>query len=216
MALRCCCCMATVIAAEPCCRWRSSSRQGCSVLPISLRAHGDSTGAVNDIGYGARRDVMAAIDYLERRCAGRPILIHGTSLGAAAAIYAAGTLEMRVFGYILESPFTDLRTAIRNRTENYLPFPLDRIGYAGMALTGPFVLTDLDRMAPLAAIGAIPTSVPVVLLAGGRDRESRPDEARAFYEQIRAMPGWCGSRRPGTNRVISTTLLSTGKPSAAC
>jgi alpha-beta hydrolase superfamily lysophospholipase len=162
------------------------ARRRCSVLPISLRAHGDSTGAVNDIGYSARRDVMAAIDYLERRRAGRPILIHGTSLGAAAAIYAAGTLGTRVFGYILESPFTDLRTAIRNRTENYLPFPLDRIGYAGMALTGPFVLPDLDRMAPLTAIGAIPTSVRVVLLAGGRDRESRPEEARAFYEQISA------------------------------
>src|SRR5262249_7662855 len=32
--------------------------QGCAVLLVSLRAHGDSTGAVNDIDYSARRDVV--------------------------------------------------------------------------------------------------------------------------------------------------------------
>src|SRR5947209_7733594 len=119
---------------------------GCSVLTVSLRAHGDSTGDVNDIGYSARHDVLAAVAYLEQRRPGRPIIVQGTSLGAAAAIYAAGTLGTRVRGYVLESPYADIRTAVRNRTENHLFFPLDRVAYAGLALTGSLVLPDIDHM----------------------------------------------------------------------
>jgi pimeloyl-ACP methyl ester carboxylesterase len=158
--------------------------QGCSILAVSLRAHGDSTEEVNDIGYSARHDVIAAVGYLESRRKGRPILIQGTSLGAAAAIYAAKALGTRVSGYVLESPYRDLRTAGRNRTENYLPFPMDRIAYAGLALTGPLVLPDIDRMAPVEAIGGIPSSVPVLLLAGRRDRLARPEEAEALYQRV--------------------------------
>jgi alpha-beta hydrolase superfamily lysophospholipase len=161
------------------------ARQGCSVLLLSLRAHGDSTGDVNDIGYSARHDVVAAVDYLEQRRPRRPILVQGTSLGAAAAIYAAEALGERVHGYVLEAAYADLRTAVRNRTERYLPYPLDRLGYAGLALAGPLVLPHIDRMAPVDAIGAIPSTVPVLLLAGGRDRVARPAEALALHSRIR-------------------------------
>jgi alpha-beta hydrolase superfamily lysophospholipase len=158
---------------------------GCSVLTVSLRAHGDSSGDINDIGYGARHDVVAAVAYLERRRPGRPIIVQGTSLGAAAAIYAAAALGTRVHGYILESAYADIRTAVRNRTENHLFFPFDRVAYAGLTLTGPLVLPDIDRMAPVEAIDAIPAAVPVVLLAGGRDRDARPEEAEALYDHVR-------------------------------
>ena len=55
--------------------------QGCSVLMISLRAHGDSTGEFNDMGYGARHDVVAAVEFLERQRPGKPIVVHGLSMG---------------------------------------------------------------------------------------------------------------------------------------
>lgn len=161
------------------------ARQGCSVLLLSLRAHGDSTGEVNDIGYGARHDIVAAVGYLGQRRPGRPVVVQGTSLGAAAALYAAEALGTQVRGYVLEAAYADLRTAVRNRTDNCLPFPLGRVAYAGLALTGPLVLPELDRMAPVEAIGAIPTSVPVLLLAGGRDRLARPEEALALYDRVR-------------------------------
>ena len=35
-----------------------------TVLAISLRAHGDSTGEINDFGWSARHDVAAAVDFL--------------------------------------------------------------------------------------------------------------------------------------------------------
>ena len=60
-----------------------------TVLAISLRAHGDSTGEINDIGWSARHDVTAAVASLQRECPQQSIFIVGRSLGAAAAIFAA-------------------------------------------------------------------------------------------------------------------------------
>ncbi len=158
--------------------------QKCSVLLVSLRAHGDSSGEVNDIGYSARHDVVAAVSFLEGRRPGRRIIIQGRSLGAAAAVFAAETLGERVQGYILESPYADLRTAVRNRVENRLPFPFGRIAYAGLALTGRWVLPDIDKMAPVDAVTAIPADIPILLIAGGLDRNARPEEAIAIQERV--------------------------------
>lgn len=160
------------------------ARNGCSVLAVSLRAHGDSTGEYNDLGYSARHDVVAAVEFLERRRPGRPIIIQGTSLGAAAAIYAAGDLGERVSGYVLECPYRDVRTAVRNRTSAFLPVVLDRVAYAGLALVGPLFLPDIDRMAPVDRIGDIPPGVPVLLLVGKQDDRARPEEVEEMYGRV--------------------------------
>src|SRR5262249_13022869 len=74
------------------------SGQGFSVMLISLRGHGDSSGEFNDIGFSARHDVVAAVEYLEHRRPGRRIVLHGTSMGAAAAVFASAELGHRVHG----------------------------------------------------------------------------------------------------------------------
>ncbi len=160
--------------------------RGCTVLMISTRAHGDSTGEFNDVGYGARHDIVAGVEFLEGLHPGRPIVVHGTSMGAAAAALASGELGRRVRGYILESPYRDLRTAVWNRVENALPPVLDAIAYRGLMAVAPLVLPGLDRIAPEAAIGDVPDDVPVLILAGERDRSARPEEARALFERVRS------------------------------
>ena len=129
---------------------------GYPVLMISLRAHGDSTGDFNDIGFSARHDVVAAVEFLERKHPGRPIVVMGVSLGSAAAIFAAKELGLRVHGYILESPYQDLKTAVWNRTQTYLPPVLAQLGYAGLRLVGPVFLPHLDEISPIQAIAGIP------------------------------------------------------------
>ena len=153
---------------------------------ISMRAHGDSTGDFNDIGYSARHDVAAAVDFLERRRPGRPIVILGVSLGSAAAAFAAGELGERVAGYVLESPFADLKTAVRNRTRAYLPTPLDQIAYLGLRAAGMAILPNLDAIAPAAAVADVPADVPVLILAGEADRRATPEEARAVFDRVRS------------------------------
>ncbi len=158
--------------------------EGCAVLMVSLRAHGDSTGQYHDVGFGARQDVWAAVEFLEARRPGRPIMVIGTSMGSAAAVFAAGTLGHRVTGYILESPYQDLKVAVWNRTNAYLPPGLSHAAYLGLRIVGPIFLPHLDQISPEKAITAIPDDVPVLILAGERDPLARPEEARVLYEEV--------------------------------
>ncbi len=157
---------------------------GHAVLMITLRAHGDSTGEFDDVGFGARHDVVAGVEFLEARRPGRPVIVNGSSMGAAAAIFAARELGVRVRGYILESPYRDLRTAVWNRVENVLPLGLSHTAYLGLNLVAPVFLPHLDEISPLKAIAGIPADVPVLILAGGGDHLARPDEAGALHEQV--------------------------------
>jgi alpha-beta hydrolase superfamily lysophospholipase len=159
---------------------------GYPVLMISLRAHGDSSGDYNDVGYGARLDVVAAVEFLERRRPGRPVVILGTSLGAAAALFASQELGHRVDGYILESPYRDLRTAVWNRVNNELPPGVDWVAYRGLLLVAPLVVPHLDRISPWKAAGDVPSDVPMLILAGEDDRHARLHEARAIFDRVRS------------------------------
>jgi len=161
-----------------------AAKAGSPVLMISFRAHGDSTGEVNDFGYSGRQDVMAAMDWLRERHPGRPVVIWGRSLGAAAALFAAEELGNRVSGYILECPYQDLRTATRNRTRMYLPPVLEFVAYLGFAIVVPAVLPDIDAISPLKAAPQVPASARVLILAGSADQRARPEEAEAIAKAI--------------------------------
>jgi uncharacterized protein len=173
-------------------RWNSVRRgklfwsRGCSVLMITHRSHGDSTGDFDDVGYSARRDVCAAVEFLERRRPSRPVIIDGNSMGSAAAVFAAGELGNRVAAYILESPYQDLKIAVWNRIENRLPPGLSHMAYGGLRLVSPLFLPYMDEICPAKAIVAIPGDVPVLILAGAADRLARPEEARALHVQVKA------------------------------
>jgi len=110
----------------------------------------------------------------------------GTSLGAAAAVFAAGELGRRVHGYILESPYQDLKTAVWNRTDTYLPPVLSHVAYLGLRTVSPIFLPNLDEISPVTAISGIPNDVPVLILAGAIDRLARPGEAQALFSQVAA------------------------------
>jgi alpha-beta hydrolase superfamily lysophospholipase len=157
---------------------------GCSALLLSARAHGDSSGEVNDFGYSARHDVAAGVEWLHRRSPGKPVVVWGKSLGSAAALFAAADLGERVSGYILECPYRDLYTALRNRTRLYLPAGVEAVVYTGMATVTPLVLTHANAISPLEAAGAVPGTARVLILAGGADTRARPEEAEAIAERL--------------------------------
>jgi uncharacterized protein len=159
---------------------------GYAVLMITARAHGDSSGDFDDIGFGARNDVIAGVAFLEARRPGRPVIVDGSSMGAAAAIFAGRDLGDRVRGYILESPYRDLRTAVWNRVDVALPPLIDVAAYAGLTLVAPIFLPHLDEIAPVNAIAGIPEDVRVLILAGTGDPLARPDEARVLHEKVAA------------------------------
>jgi fermentation-respiration switch protein FrsA (DUF1100 family) len=160
------------------------ARDGYSVLLVTMRAHGDSTGSFNDFGYGSRYDVMAAIKWLKSNHPGRRIMVWGQSLGSAAAVFAAGEIGTQVSGYILECPYRDIYSATWNRLHLRLPPVLDEVAYLGLLAVSPAVLPHASSLSVVEAAANIPKSVPVLILAGSNDGRAPPDDARAIAARI--------------------------------
>jgi len=154
---------------------------GCSVLSVSLRAHGDSDGDVNDLGYSARFDVLAATTHLRADAPARRVVVVGLSLGAAAALYASAELD--VDAYVLAAPYADLRLATRRRTRRYLPRGLDVLAYEALVLGAHVCLPELDRLRP-AQHARIRRDVPVVIVVGERDERAPRSDAEAIAEAV--------------------------------
>jgi alpha-beta hydrolase superfamily lysophospholipase len=156
-----------------------------TVMAISLRAHGDSTGEINDFGFSARHDVTAAVRFLEAEFPGRPVYVVGRSLGAAVALFAAEELSDRVAGYLLEQPYTDLTSATWNRLQNHLPPVLDWVAYGGMHCCAAAMFpTDVAEVVPAERITTIPKSVPITIVTGSADRHAHLSEVREIFVHV--------------------------------
>jgi pimeloyl-ACP methyl ester carboxylesterase len=163
------------------------ARERCGVLAISMRAHGDSTGDVNDFGYGARQDVLAAIAFLERELPGRKIVVVGESLGASAALFAARGCAGRVQGYLLAAPYGDLETAVWNRCDSRLVPPFSQAAYAGLLMWGSAFLPESPAaIRPGDHFSDIPEGTPVVVFASEDDRYARMVDVRPMMDPIRS------------------------------
>ncbi len=158
--------------------------RGYGVLLVTLRAHGDSTGNDNDVGYSSRLDVRAAVDWIAEREPSRRRIVWGQSVGGAAAILAALDKELSVDGYILECVFADLNRALWHRLQLYLPPVLDHIAYAGLRLVAPAFVPHLNETSPVLAAKRIPPAIPVLLLAGSADQRATVAETREIAASL--------------------------------
>ena len=160
------------------------ARLGYNSIAVTQRAHGDASGDRNDFGWSARLDVLAALDWLAGRRS-TPILLHGASLGAAAICFAAPEIDdarwSRIQGLILESPYSDLETAVRARTAMRLPWGLATAAALGLELAAPLFLPEGAGGAPIEGFDSVPPGCRVLLLAGTRDRHAPPAEARGYH-----------------------------------
>ena len=169
-------------------------QHGFSALIPSLRAHGGSTGELNDFGWSARHDVIACVQWLRERQPPGRLIVAGTSLGAVAAIHAAPELE-GVSGYYLESPYPTLDTAMRRRLDEYLPPLFDSLAACGLRLCSYALLDhDPELDSPLASIARMPASPEVRLLAFESDVLAPPADARRIAAAL--------------SRPAETTILS--------
>ena len=158
-------------------------RRGLYVLAITLRGHGDSSGATLDFGYSSRLDVLAAIDWMADRSPDLPIYLVGRSYGAASILYAAPDLDSRVAGLLLEQPYRDLQAATWHRLEARLWPGFDVLAYEGLRLwSGAFLDVPTATLAPIDFAGRLPADLPVVVIVGGNDRRAPPRETRELAE----------------------------------
>lgn len=156
-------------------------RHGISSLALSLRAHGDSGGEVNDLGWSARADVVCALDELARRAPNTRVVVLAHSLGAAAALYSAAETHARVSVWLLDAPYLDLESAVRHRLACFLPPVLDEVAWLGMRLWARVLLEPrVEDLAPIECVGALPREAVVVFLAGSADRYAPLADARTL------------------------------------
>jgi len=148
--------------------------RGFDVVAYDSRAHGQSGGDACTYGYFEKRDLRAVVDRIQSG----PIVLIGTSLGAAVALQAAAG-DSRIAAVVAAETFSDLRTVGTERA----PFVFTR-----GSIDRAFKLAEqqggfsVDAASPLAAAPRI--KAPVLLLHGAADRETPPDHSRRVFDAL--------------------------------
>lgn len=138
--------------------------RGWDVAAYDSRRHGASGGEVCTYGFHEKDDLRRIIDSLPQG----PVVLFGTSLGAAIALQAAAD-EPRIALVIAAEVFSDLETVARERAPLVLPSWAIRRAFEIAQRRGSF---KIDEVSPVTAAGRI--TAPVLLIHGADDRETPP------------------------------------------
>src|SRR5262245_12145823 len=153
---------------------RRFAPQGYDVFTYDSRAHGESEGEACTYGFYEKRDLARALDAIQADSA----VLFGSSLGASVALQAAPE-EPRVIGVIAQSPFSDLETIARERAPWVATQEEIAEALAIAERKGHFRVADVSPRAAAARI-----RVPVLLIHGEKDRETRPAHSQRILEAL--------------------------------
>ena len=157
---------------------------GRSVLLIDQRAAGSSEGNVISFGINEHRDCLAWVDFLCDRFGDRPIILTGSSMGAATVMIAAGEpLPSNVVGVIADCGFTSARDIIRKvigdmKLPPALGYPFAKLG---AYLFGGFRLEEKSAVEAMRRC-----RIPVFFIHGTDDRFVPYEMSVACYEACAA------------------------------
>jgi alpha-beta hydrolase superfamily lysophospholipase len=148
--------------------------RGYDVVEYDSRAHGESEGAACTYGFYEKQDLRKVLD----RVGTRPIAVMGASLGAGIALQAAAD-DPRIAVVVAVSPFSDLRTAVRERAPSFASKGNIAEAFALAENEGKFRADDVSPMAAAARI-----KVPTLLIHGGKDDETPPAHSQRIFAAL--------------------------------
>ena len=159
------------------------------VLQFDFRGHGASGPGAVTLGSHERRDVAAAVRFLESRGLG-PIALFGISMGASTAIVAAP--DVPVAAVVADAPFAQLHHPVGNRMGE-LGYPLSRLG-ARLIVTAVALRTRSRLADPIGMVRRISPRA-LLIIAPQEDRLIDWHQSEALYaaagepKELHVVPG---------------------------
>ncbi len=173
--------------------FRFCRREGCSVLMVDQRSHGESEGKTIAFGALEKHDCVTWAQEAARRDPSRPILLAGVSMGAATVLSASELpLPGQVKGIWADCGYADTAEILRCTIKRWhMPvFPTLQLTELGARIFGGFRVRDGS------AVRAVRNAkVPVLLIHGEGDglvpcdMAGRIAEACASSVTLLTVPG---------------------------
>jgi alpha-beta hydrolase superfamily lysophospholipase len=135
--------------------------KGFDVIAYDSRGHGESEGSICTFGYFEKEDLRTIVARIQNQ----PVVLIGTSLGAAVAIQAAAS-DPRIAAVVAAETFLDLRTVARERAPWILSDDIIARAFQLAEKLGRF---EVDAVSPEQAAKRRPRS----RVADSRDERSR-------------------------------------------
>jgi hypothetical protein len=187
--------------------------RGFDLVAYDSRAHGYSGGEVCTYGFYEKDDLARVVDTIEPG----PIVLIGDSLGGAVALQEAAQ-DPRITAVVAAETFSDLRSVATERAPRVFTPGVIRRAFQRAAKEGHF---DIDAVSPVRAAAGI--HVPVLLIHGDADVDTRPDHSRRIFaaltgpKRLILVPGGThnSSLRPDVWREIDQWIdgvVSTPRP----
>lgn len=149
-------------------------KRGFDVIAYDSRAHGESEGEACTYGFFEKEDlrhVLAGVD-------GGPIVLLGTSLGAAVALQEAAR-NPRVSAVVAVETFSDLKTVASERAPFF---------FTPATISRAFALAEQQAQFSVAAVSPIASAasihLPVLLVHGDADHDTPTDHSRRVFAAL--------------------------------
>ena len=149
-------------------------KRGFDVIAYDSRAHGESGGDACTYGYFEKLDLRRVLD----TAGPGPVVLIGSSLGAAVALQLAGS-DKRITAVVAAESFSAFRTVATERAPFFFTSGTIEKAFKLAERKGCF---QIDAANP--ALSASDISVPVLLIHGAVDKDTPPDHARRIFEAL--------------------------------
>lgn len=162
------------------------AEQGYNVFAPDLRAHGASGGDLIGMGWPDRIDILHWLDYLiERSGEDISIVLHGVSMGAAAACMASGeTLPGQVKAVVSDCAFTDLSSMLAGQVKKLYGLPRHPVVDDARLMLKARGGYDIKRASALDQVKK--SATPTLFIHGSSDGFIPPSMARELFEACHA------------------------------
>ncbi len=161
----------------------SLRERGFTILMIDFRGHGESEQRLSTLGLREMRDVLGAVDLLQRVdwLENRKVGLYGVGMGAQAAVLAAAELPA-VKVLVLDSLYPDPSYPLVRSFYGDWPFAVRWLSFLPRKTFGMLTGEDIDSRRAADIIGRLPGR-DMLLLASEGDQELIP-EMKEMYLSI--------------------------------